>query len=57
MREKKEQRQPCLRALHDPNPSRGTEWNMLVRLYRLIQVCQVRLIVVDEFQHSIDRET
>lgn len=46
-----------LGALHDPNPSRGTEWNMLVRLYRLIQVCQVRLIVVDEFQHIIDRET
>lgn len=46
-----------LNALHDPNPSRGTEWNMLVRLYRLIQVCQVRLIVVDEFQHIIDRET
>ena len=46
-----------LSALHDPNPSRGTEWNMLVRLYRLIQECQVRLIVVDEFQHIIDRET
>jgi hypothetical protein len=46
-----------LSALHDPNPRRGTEWNMLVRLYRLIHVCQVRLIVVDEFQHIIDRET
>lgn len=46
-----------LGALHDPNPSRGTEWNMLVRLYRLMQVCQVRLIVVDKFQHIIDRET
>jgi hypothetical protein len=46
-----------LRALHDPNPSRGTEWDMISRVHRLIKRCQVQIIFVDEFQHLIDKDT
>lgn len=46
-----------LRALHDPNPSRGTEWDMTARIERLIKRCQVRMIFVDEFQHLNDKDS
>jgi hypothetical protein len=46
-----------LRALHDPNPSRGTEWDMISRVHRLIKRCKVRVIFVDEFQHLLDKDT
>ncbi len=46
-----------LRALHDPNPSRGTEWDMISRVHRLIKRCKVQMIFVDEFQHLIDKDT
>ena len=46
-----------LRALHDPNPSRGTEWDMISRVHRLIKRCKVRVIFVDEFQHLMDKDT
>src|SRR6266700_7028150 len=46
-----------LRALHDPNPSRGTEWDMISRVHRLIKQCQVHVIFVDEFQHLRDKDT
>lgn len=46
-----------LRALHDPNPSRGTEWDMISRVHRLIKRCQVRVIFVDEFQHLFEKDT
>jgi hypothetical protein len=46
-----------LRALHDPNPSRGTEWDMILRVHRLIKKCQVRMVFVDEFQHLMDKDT
>jgi hypothetical protein len=46
-----------LRALHDPNPSRGTEWDMILRVHRFIKECKVRMIFVDEFQHLIDKDT
>jgi hypothetical protein len=46
-----------LRALHDPNPSRGTEWDMISRAHRLIKACKVQVIFVDEFQHLIDKDT
>ncbi len=46
-----------LRALHDPNPSRGTEWDMISRVHRLIKACKVQVIFVDEFQHLIDKDT
>ncbi len=46
-----------LRALRDPNPSRGTEWDMISRVHRLIKECRVRMIFVDEFQHLVDKDT
>ncbi len=46
-----------LRALHDPNPSRGTEWDMISRVHRLLKKCRVQVIFVDEFQHMIDKDT
>jgi len=46
-----------LRALHDPNPSRGTEWDMISRVHRLIKHCKVQMIFVDEFQHLMDKDT
>lgn len=45
-----------LRPLHDPNPSRGTEWDMISRAHRLIKHCKVRMIFVDEFQHLMDKD-
>lgn len=46
-----------LRALHDPNPTRGTEWDMIARVHRLIKGCKVHIIFVDEFQHMVDKDT
>jgi hypothetical protein len=46
-----------LATLGDPNPGRGTQWNMVTRLHALLKRCQVRMIFVDEFQHILDRET
>ena len=46
-----------LRALLDPNPSRGTEWDMISRVHRLIKRCKVQVIFVDEFQHLRDKDT
>jgi hypothetical protein len=46
-----------LGALHDPNPSRGTEWDVILRVHRLIKRCKVKLIFVDEFQHLLDKDT
>jgi len=46
-----------LGALHDPNPSRGTEWDMIRRIHNLIKRCRVKVIFVDEFQHLMDKDT
>jgi hypothetical protein len=46
-----------LTTLGDPNPGRGTQWNMVTRLHTLLKSCNVRMIFVDEFQHIIDRDT
>ncbi len=46
-----------LGALHDPNPSRGTEWDMIRRVHNLIKRCKVKMIFVDEFQHLMDKDT
>jgi Cdc6-like AAA superfamily ATPase len=46
-----------LSTLGDPNPGRGTQWNMVTRLHTLLKHCQVRMIFVDEFQHILDRDT
>ncbi|MBA3822339.1 MAG: TniB family NTP-binding protein [Ktedonobacterales bacterium] len=45
-----------LTKLHDPNPSRGTEWNMTMRIYRLMAACQVQMVIIDELQHLINKE-
>ncbi|MFN4163024.1 MAG: TniB family NTP-binding protein [Ferrovibrio sp.] len=45
-----------LEALGDPMPQRGTLDGMTQRSVRLIAACQVELIILDEFQHFIDRE-
>lgn len=45
-----------LDALGDPMPQKGTLDGMTQRLIRLIAACQVELIILDEFQHFIDRE-
>jgi hypothetical protein len=45
-----------LEALGDPMPLRGTLDGMTQRLVKLIAACQVELIILDEFQHFIDRE-
>jgi Bacterial TniB protein len=46
-----------LSTLGDPNPGRGTQWNMVTRLHTLLKSCHVRMIFVDEFQHILDRDT
>jgi hypothetical protein len=46
-----------LETLGDPNPGRGTQWNMVCRVYQLIKGCRVRMIFVDEFQHIVEKET
>lgn len=46
-----------LSTLGDPNPGRGTQWNMITRLHLLLKSCKVRMIFVDEFQHILDRDT
>jgi hypothetical protein len=44
-------------ALGDPMAERGTTVNQTLRLVRLIRECGVELIILDEFQHFIDRDS
>lgn len=46
-----------LTKLGDPNPGRGTQWNMVTRLHMLLKSCGVRMIFVDEFQHTVNKDT
>ncbi len=46
-----------LQDMGDPLPERGTTSSITMRLCRLIKACKVELIILDEFQHLIDRET
>ncbi|QSO54068.1 TniB family NTP-binding protein [Alicyclobacillus curvatus] len=46
-----------LEGFGDPLFDKGTELNMLSRIYRYIDVCEVELIIFDEFQHLIDSDT
>lgn len=46
-----------LEDLGDPLYDRGTTINMTSRLCRLIKECKVELIILDEFQHLIDRDS
>ncbi|MCM3410215.1 TniB family NTP-binding protein [Metabacillus litoralis] len=46
-----------LRSLGDPAYDKGTENSQTARLLHFIKTCQVEMIIIDEFQHLIDRET
>lgn len=48
-----------LLGLGDPNYDRGTEINLTKRLTRFLykDKCDVKMIIIDEFQHIIDRDT
>jgi type II secretory pathway predicted ATPase ExeA len=46
-----------LRSLGDPAYDKGTENSQTARLLHFIKKCQVEMIIIDEFQHLIDRET
>lgn len=46
-----------LEALGDPAAHRGTVWAMNARLVHFIRLCQIELIILDDFQHLIDGDT
>jgi len=46
-----------LNDLGDPLPDSGTIPSLTRRLCKLIKECKVELIILDEFQHLIDRDT
>lgn len=45
-----------LSALGDPAAERGTNVAQTLRLYSYLERCQTELIILDEFQHFIDRD-
>lgn len=46
-----------LRALGDPMPDKGTENSMTERLVILLTACKTRLLILDEFQHFVDKSS
>ena len=46
-----------LAGLGDPASQSGTLWAMNFRLIHLIVDCKVRLVILDDFHHLIDKET
>lgn len=46
-----------LEALGDPLADRGTTVAQTLRLIRLLRDCEVQLVILDEFQHFIDRDS
>lgn len=46
-----------LRALGDPLPDKGTEQVMTARLLLLLQRCKVRVLILDEGQHLVDKSS
>lgn len=46
-----------LSGLGDPIPDKGTMVSQTLRLLDLLIKCEVELIILDEFQHVIDRES
>ncbi|MCA1617778.1 MAG: TniB family NTP-binding protein [Acidobacteria bacterium] len=46
-----------LLKLEDPAADKGTAFNRTMRLCRFIRVCGVRLIILDEFQHFVDKDS
>lgn len=46
-----------LKGIGDPLFDKGSQIDMTHRLIKLIKECKVELIIIDEFQHLIDRDT
>lgn len=46
-----------LEALGDPAAHKGALWSMNSRLIHFIKVCEVQLVILDDFHHLIDKET
>jgi len=46
-----------LTALGDPLADKGTTYNQTRRLIKLLKECEVELIILDEFQHFIDKDS
>lgn len=44
-----------LRTMGEPWPDTGTEIARTVRLKRLLRACQTRMLILEEFQHFIDK--
>lgn len=44
-----------LRAMNDPRFDRGTENAKTTRLQTLMQNCGTRMVIIDEFQHFVDK--
>ena len=44
-----------LHALGDPLANKGTEQDMTRRILILLKACQVRMLILDEFQHFVDK--
>ena len=44
-----------LKAVGDPYFDKGTESERTERLYTLLRACNVRMIIIDEFQHFYDK--
>jgi hypothetical protein len=46
-----------LYSIGDPNYDRGTETDQTARILNFVEKCEVQMIIIDEFQHLIDRDT
>ena len=46
-----------LEELGDPAAHRGARWSMDSRIVKYIKACEVKLVILDDFHHLIDRET
>jgi hypothetical protein len=46
-----------LQKLEDQRPDKGTETNMTQRLIKLLNGAEVRMLMLDEFQHFYDRQS
>lgn len=46
-----------LTALGDPAAHRGALWAMNLRLIHFLKTCEVKLVILDDFQHLVDAQT
>ena len=46
-----------LETLGDPAAHRGPLWSMNSRLIHFLRLCEVQLVILDDFHHLIDQET